>query len=140
MVSLLLDTNVISELRRGDRCDAHVRSWAASVDQSELYTSVVVLGELKLGVERARRRAPDFATELESWLGRIVTRMGDRILPIDRAIALAWGRLAASRTVPPIDGLLAATAFVHGLVVVTRNLKDFADLGVGCFNPFEPQQ
>jgi predicted nucleic acid-binding protein len=64
--------------------------------------------------------------------------MGERILPIDRLVALRWGRIAALRTVPPIDGLLAATALVHGLVLVTRNVRDVADLGVRCLNPFEP--
>jgi hypothetical protein len=109
-----------------------------STTQSELHTSVIVLGELKRGVERVRPKNPRFAAELERWLSRVVARMGDRILPIDQAVALTWGRIAAPRTVPPIDGLLAATALVHGFTLVTRNVKDIADLGVSCLNPFEP--
>ena len=137
-MTLLLDTNVLSELRRGERCDPRVRRWAFSIAQSELHTSVIVLGELKRGVERVRPNNPRFAAELERWLSRLVARMGDRILPVDQAVALAWGRIAAPRTVPPIDGLLAATALVHGFTLVTRNVKDIADLGVSYLNPFEP--
>jgi predicted nucleic acid-binding protein len=137
-VTLLLDTNVISELRRGERCDPRVRRWALSTTQSELHTSVIVLGELKRGVERVRPKDPRFAAELERWLSRVVARMGDRILPVDQAVALAWGRIAAQRTVPPIDGLLAATALVHGFTLVTRHVKDIVDLGVSYLNPFEP--
>jgi hypothetical protein len=138
VVTLLLDTNVLSELRRGERCDPRVRRWALSITQSELHTSVIVLGELKRGVERVRPKDPRFAAELERWLSRLVARMGDRILPVDQAVALTWGRIAAPRAVPPIDGLLAATALVHGFTLVTRNVKDIADLGVSYLNPFEP--
>lgn len=137
-MTLLLDTNVLSELRRGERCDPRVRQWASSIREAELHTSVIVLGELKLGLERVRPRDPRFAAELERWLSRLVARLGDRVLPIDQAIALAWGRLVAPRIVPPIDGLLAATALVHGFIIVTRNVKDFAGLGVSYLNPFDP--
>ncbi len=138
MVTLLLNTNVLSELRKGRRCDPRVRLWASSVDQSELHTSVLVVGELKRGIDRVRPKDPRFATELERWLSRVVARMGNRILPVDQAIALAWGRIAAARTVAPIDGLLAATALTHGLTMVTRNVKDIAELGVSYMNPFDP--
>lgn len=137
-MSFLLDTNVLSELRRGARCDPRVRAWATSGVQPELHTSVVVLGELKRGIERARPRDPAFAAELERWLTRVINTMGRRILPVDQAIALTWGRITALRTVPPLDGLLAATAMVHGFSVVTRNVKDMADLGVSYLNPFAP--
>lgn len=137
-MTLLLDTNVISELRRGGRCDPRVRDWALSTTQSELHTSVIVLGELKRGIELVRPKDPGFAAALERWLSRLAARMGDRILPVDHAVALTWGRIAAPRTVPPIDGLLAATALVHGLTLVTRNAKDIADLGVSYLNPFDP--
>jgi len=136
-VSFLLDTNILSELRKGRRCDPWVRSWAKA-SESQLHTSVVALGELKRGVERVRPKDPRFAAELERWLTRLIATMGSRILPVDEAVALEWGRLAAARTVPPIDGLLAATAIVRGMTLVTRNVKDFADLGVSYLNPFEP--
>jgi hypothetical protein len=137
-VSFLLDTNVLSELRKGGRCHPNVGHWIATVDDLELHTSIVVLGELKQGIERVRPRNASFAGELERWLRRVIGHMGRRILPVDQAIALAWGSLAAPRTVPPIDGLLAATAMVHGLTVVTRNVRDIADLGVSYLNPFDP--
>jgi toxin FitB len=133
----LLDTNVLSELRKGYRGEPRVRQWAAGVEP-ELATSVVVLGELKRGAERVRPRDPRFAAELERWLTRVILVMDGRILPIDQSIALDWGRVTARRTVPPIDGLLAATARVHGLTLVTRNVRDFADLGVSYLNPFDP--
>jgi toxin FitB len=136
-VSFLVDSNILSELRRGRRCHPAVWQWARQAED-ELHTSVVVLGELKRGIERVRPKDPRFAAGLERWLTRLVERMAGRILPIDQAVALEWGRITAPRTVPPIDGLLAATALVRGMVVVTRNVKDFADLGVSYLNPFEP--
>jgi predicted nucleic acid-binding protein len=139
LVSFLLDTNVLSELRKGRRCEPRVQQWAAAAE-SELHTSVIVLGELKRGIERVRPRDPGFAGELERWLMRLILMMGRRILPVDQAIALEWGRISVPRTIPPIDGLLAATALVHGLTMVTRNVRDFADLGVSYLNPFEPLQ
>jgi len=135
-VSYLLDTNVLSELRRGRRCAPSVLRWAKSAEH-ELHTSVIVLGELKRGVEHVRPKDPRFAAELERWLTRLMTTMAARILPVDQAIALEWGRISVPRTVPPIDGLLAATALVRGMTLVTRNVKDFADLGVSWLNPFE---
>jgi toxin FitB len=137
LVSFLLDTNILSELRKGLRCEPRVQQWAAAAE-SDLHTSVVVLGELKRGIEHIRPRNPRFAGELERWLMRLILTMGRRILPVDQAVALEWGRISVPRTVPPIDGLLAATALVHGLTMVTRNVKDFADLGVSYLNPFEP--
>jgi predicted nucleic acid-binding protein len=138
VVTLLLDTNVLSELRKGERCDPLVRRWAFTTTRSELHTSVIVLGELKGGIERVRPKDPRFAAELERWLSRVIARMGDRILPVDQAIALTWGQIAAARTMPPIDGLLAATALVHGFTLVTRNVRDIAELGVSYLNPFDP--
>jgi predicted nucleic acid-binding protein len=137
-VSFLLDTNVLSELRKGRRCDPNVTRWMDTVDDLEIHTSVVVLGELKRGIERVRPKNPTFAGELERWLTRMIVSLGRRVLPVDQAVALAWGVLSAPRTVPPIDGLLAATAMVHGHTIVTRNVKDMADLGVSYLNPFEP--
>ena len=116
-----------------------MREWAKTAEP-ELHTSLVALGELRRGVERVRRKDPRFAAELERWLTRLIATMGSRILPVDRAIALEWGRISAPRSVPPIDGLLAATALVRGMTLVTRNVKDFADLGVSYLNPFEAGQ
>jgi toxin FitB len=89
----LIDTNVISEWRKGARCDANVASWFTSIDDNDLYLSVLVLGEIRRGIELLRRRDPVQARALESWLARVDVAFGDRILPIDREVADEWGRL-----------------------------------------------
>jgi predicted nucleic acid-binding protein len=137
-VSFLLDTNVLSELRKGRRCHPNVGRWIAAVDDRDIHTSVMVLGELKQGIERVRPKNPSFAGELERWLTRLIASMGKRILPVDQAVALTWGVLSAPRAVPPIDAMLAATAMVYGYTIVTRNVRDMVDLGVSYLNPFEP--
>ena len=136
-MSFLLDTNVLSELRKGRRCNPLVLQWARTAE-SEFHTSVVALGELKRGIERVRPRNPLFAAELERWLTRLIATMGARILPVDHAVCLEWGRISAHRSVPVLDAMFAATALVRGYVLVTRNVKDVADLGVSYLNPFEP--
>ena len=133
----LLDTNVISEVRKADRCNAGVTRWFAGVRDGDLFTSVVVTGEIRQGIERLRRRDSRQAENLERWLEEVVTSYADRILPIDGRVADAWGRLGAVRPVPVIDGLLAATARVHDMTLVTRNAPDVKGLGVPVLNPFE---
>jgi hypothetical protein len=135
-VSFLIDTNVISEVRKGPRCDARVAAWYASVDDAYLYLSVLVLGEIRKGVEQARARDPQKAEALEIWLANVADAFGDRVLPIDRAVTMEWGRMSAARPVPVIDALLAATARIHGLTLVTRNDGDVAGLGASVLNPF----
>ena len=133
----LLDTNVISEVRKADRCNAGVTRWFAGVSDGDLFISVVVTGEIRQGIERLRRRDSRQAENLERWLEDVVTSYADRILPIDGRVADAWGRLGAARPVPVIDGLLAATARVHDMTLVTRNAPDVKGLGVPVLNPFE---
>lgn len=135
-MSLLLDTNVLSELRKGARADARVRAWFENVSPEEIFLSVLVLGELRRGIESIRRRDAAQAAALERWLTRITTGHGERILSIDGTVADRWGHLAARRAASVIDTLMAATALVHGLVLVTRNVKDVAWTGVSCLNPF----
>ena len=135
-MSFLLDTNVVSELRKGARADRKVAAWLRSVGDGDLYLSALVLGEIRKGVEQLRRRDVLQATALETWLHRITVEFADRALPVDRLIADEWGRIAAVRSIPPIDALLAATAKVHGMILVTRNEADFAMTGVELFNPF----
>ena len=136
-MSFLIDTNIISEIRKKARCDRHVAAWYASTDDGELYLSVLVIGEIRRGIELARRRDPAKADGLERWLDEVDTAFGDRILPIDRDVAEAWGRMNAERPIPVVDGLLAATAKVHGMTLVTRNAADVAHLGADVLNPFE---
>ena len=135
----MLDTNIISELRKGSRCDANVAAWYAQVESDELFLSVLTLGEIRKGVERARRRDPARARVLEHWLADLPTAYADRLIPVDRAIADEWGRMAAIRTLPIIDGLLAATAKVNDLTLVTRNVDDVTGLGAKFLNPFAPR-
>ncbi|MSO93054.1 MAG: type II toxin-antitoxin system VapC family toxin [Rhodospirillales bacterium] len=137
-MSYLIDTNVISEVRKGARCDPHVAAWYESIDDESLYLSVLVLGEIRSGVERARRRDPARAKALDTWLSDVRDAFAERVLPIDRDIADEWGRMSAQRPVPVIDSLLAATAKVHGLTLVTRNVADVAGLGADVLDPFEP--
>ena len=135
---VLMDTNIISEIRKGRRCDAAVAEWYAGVAEGELYLSVLVLGEIRKGAELARRRRDYAQAEaLESWLQIVAERFAERILPVDAATALTWGRLTALRPLPVIDGLLAATALTQDMILATRNLADFQGLGVQLLNPFE---
>jgi predicted nucleic acid-binding protein len=136
-VKVLVDTNVIAELRKGARANARVLSWFASLDAEAIVLSVLTIGEIRRGIENVRRRDPPAARSLERWLRRIITDYSDRILPIDQAIAEEWGRLNVPDPVPVVDGLLAATAKIHGLTLATRNVKDVARTGVRLVNPFE---
>jgi predicted nucleic acid-binding protein len=138
-VNCLIDTNIISELRKGAQCDAHVAAWYASIDDDELYLSVLVLGEIRKGIERARPKLPTQAKALEDWLTTVTHSFAERVLPVDQAVAEEWGRMSAKRPVSTIDALLAATAKVNGMTFVTRNLTDVADLGASVLNPFEPR-
>ena len=135
-MSWFIDTNVLSELRKGPRADAGVTQWFADVADDAIFTSVLVLGELRRGVELVRRRDEVAATSLERWLDEMVGWFPERVLPVDDAVADRWGRLNVPNPVPAIDGLLAATALVHGLTLVTRNVSDFASTGVAVHNPF----
>jgi predicted nucleic acid-binding protein len=136
----LIDTNVISEWRKGTRCDANVASWFASIDADDLYLSMPALGEIGKGIEGLRSRDPLQARALDTWLARVDKAFGDRILPIDGEVADEWGRLNAIRPISVVDGLLAATAKIHQLTLVTRNESDVAGLGATVLNPFHPIQ
>jgi predicted nucleic acid-binding protein len=136
-VSYLIDTNVISELRKGKRANSAVVSWFASLADDEVFLSALTLGEIRRGIESIRRRDSAAASVLESWLGRIAEAHRDRIVPVDRAIAEEWGRMNAPDPLPVVDGLLAATAKVAGLTLATRNTDDIARSGVSFFNPFD---
>jgi predicted nucleic acid-binding protein len=134
-VSWLVDTNVLSELRKGERAEVGVRSWFAEVDDAELFTSVLVLGEIRRGIESIRRRDKPSALALEQWLVRLAMGFGERVLPIDVRTADRWGSLNVPDPVPTVDGLLAATALEHDLVLVTRNVRDVAATGVQVLDP-----
>ena len=138
-MSYLLDTNVISELRKRERGHAGVVRWAASVDPRDLHTSVLVIGELRRGIELKRRTDAAQATALTLWLDKLRAGLGARILSVDERVAEAWGRLGIPDPLSVIDGLIAATAIVHSLTVVTRNVADLARTGVTVLDPFSSQ-
>jgi len=135
-LSFLLDTNIVSELKRGRKCDPRVAAWHAAQVSSDLFVSVLTLGELRKGVDMLRPRDAARAQLFEGWLVDIESDFQDRIIPIDIHVADRWGRLAATRPLPPIDALLAATALVHDLTLVTRNTRDIASTGVRLLDPF----
>jgi toxin FitB len=135
-VSYLIDTSIISEVRKGDRCDQHVSVWYASIADRDLFLSTLVLGEIRKGIELARPRDADKAAALERWLRQVEAAFGSRVLGIDNAVSDKWGRMSAVRPIRVIDGLLAATAMTNGLTLVTRNDRDIVGLGAAVLNPF----
>ena len=134
MTGFLLDTNVVSELRKGQRTDGGVADWFAEHASAELWVSVLVVGELRRGVELIARRDRSAAEAIGLWLDSVVVDYADRILPITARIAQRWAVITVP--VPVVDGLLAATALEHELILVTRNLEDVGGTGVRCVNPF----
>jgi toxin FitB len=137
-VNYLLDTNVVSEIRRRIP-HGNVLAWLESVPHEALFLSVIVVGEVRAGIDRLRPRDSAQADVFEAWLGELLTSFADRIVPIDVAVAEEWGRLAARRTVAVEDGLMAATANVHGMTFVTRNVTDVAGTSTRVVNPWDPR-
>lgn len=135
-MTYLLDTNIVSERQRL-RPDPGVMDWLRSTPGRHLYLSVLVVGELRRGVESLRLRDPARALAPLSWLNDLVASFNDRILPVTVSVAEEWGRLGVPDRLPTVDSLIAATARVHDLTVVTRNVKDFERAGVPVLNPFE---
>lgn len=133
----LIDTNVISEARRGPRANVGVRNFFGGVDAAETFLAALTLGELRRGVEKVRYLgdAPQ-AQLLMQWLENVEQSFADRILPFDADCAKVWGRLMVPHPQHPIDKQIAATALIHDLTVVTRNVADFAGTGVKLLNPF----
>jgi predicted nucleic acid-binding protein len=132
----LLDTNILSELRKRERGDVKVIDWFHSVPEEKLFLSVLVLGEVRKGIELVRRRDPIQAQALEAWLSALETTYEQRLLTITASICDRWGRLSALRPISAIDSLMAATALENSMVLVTRNTDDFQHTGVPLLNPF----
>jgi toxin FitB len=134
----LLDTNVVSELRKRERADQHVRRWLDRHIDADFWLSVLVVGELRRGIELLKRRDAMAAGNLHAWFDETVDEFADRILPVTIAISCRWAILSVPDPVPMVDGLLAATAIEHDLTLVTRNVRDVARTGVVHLNPFDP--
>ncbi len=135
-MSYLLDTNIISELRKGERANSNVAAWFAGIADEEVFLSVLTIGEIRRGIESVRRRDPDSAAALDRWLALLTEAYADRILSVDRAVAEEWGRMNVPDPLPVVDGLLAATARVLGLTLVTRNVADVKGTGAQLLDPF----
>ncbi|SMG61538.1 hypothetical protein SAMN06265784_1238 [Paraburkholderia susongensis] len=133
----VLDTNVVSELRKGRRADANVAAWAASVDASTLFVSAVTIMELETGVLLIERRDPPQGALLRAWLEQhVLIEFAQRVLPVDTVVALRCARLHVPDRRSERDALIAATAIAHGMTVVTRNVADFQATGVALINPW----
>ena len=133
---LLLDTDVISALRRPER-HPQVAQWVSAQQPSELFLSAVTIGEIRRGITQQERRNAPFARDLTVWLTSLLTLYGDRVLAFDVPAAQRWGRLSASLGHDSNDLMIAAIALEHGLTVVTRNVSHFTPTGVPLFNPFD---
>ena len=136
----LLDTNVVSEMRkiRVGKADSHVAEWAESIDATDLYLSAITIQELEIGVLLAERRDPSQGSIFREWMnGHVLPAFTGRILAVDTAVAQRSARLHVPDPRPVRDGLIAATALVHRMVVVTRNAGNFQPMGVELFNPWQ---
>jgi len=137
-MKFLVDTNVLSELRKGVKCHPSVAKWSETELRSKGGAiSVLTIGEIQKGILLLKARDPNQAAALEAWLTGLNQNFFDRILPINTLVALEWGRLNAERPPPAVDSMLAATANVFGLVLATRDINDLKNVPVRTVNPFE---
>lgn len=134
----LIDTDVLSALRRRERSPEFVR-WVSARRTTDLYLSVVSIGEVERGIVRQQRRDPAFARVLAAWLDSVLVLYRERILAVDLSTARRWGRLSGALGHDGADLLIAATSLEHGLTVVTRNVRHFEPTGVPVLNPFVPR-
>ncbi len=135
----LLDTNVVSELRKAKsgKADGNVVAWANTIPVSKMFLSSITVLELEAGILLAERRDPAQGSILRAWLeARVLPTFADRVLPVDTAVALRCAKLHVPNPRPERDALIAATALVHGMCMVTRNVEDFQATGVGILNPW----
>ncbi|WP_314963840.1 type II toxin-antitoxin system VapC family toxin [Bradyrhizobium cosmicum] len=130
----LVDTNVVSEARRGS---AQATGWLRSVEPASVHLSTLTLGEIMRGIALKQKSDSKAAAHLAEWLRKLRHDHADRILAVTDQISVEWGRIAAIRPRGDIDGLIAATAIVHDLILVTRNVGDFEDTGATVINPWE---
>ena len=133
----LLNTNILSELRKGVRCDPNVSHWAAKESTQAHYISVLSLGEIGKGIKLLRKKLPEKCAPLKNWLEKLHSHYAHCTISITAEISERWGELSSIRSLPVIDSLIAATALEFGLTLVTRNAKDFDGLGISIVKPFQ---
>jgi len=136
----LVDTNVVSELKRGRNAAPAVAAWFGAVPAEQIFTSVVVLGELRRGIELLARRDKPQAEKLERWYASMRQQLGTRVLPVDEPVMMMWSRISVPDPLPSYDGLIAATALVHDMTVATRNTADFRRVGVTAVDPWSDRR
>ena len=131
----LLDTNVVSEISKRTP-NSGVLQWFNDADDTDLFLSVITIGEIRKGIEQQRRTEPGRADRLEATLNTIRVDYRDRVIAVSEAVAEEWGRMCMVYPNHPVDNLLSATTKVHGMTIVTRNIRDVAIHGISCLNPF----
>lgn len=138
MQGYLLDTNVLSEIRKGSqRAQPQVWKWWQSMRNTELFLSVMTLGEIRKGIDRLSSRDAAQALVLERWFAEVKSVFLERMIDVTPSVAEGWGRMQAVRSLPEVDALIAASALQHDLTLVTRNEADFVGLGIRVLNPFQ---
>lgn len=136
-MNVLVDTNVISELKRGRNATPRVVAWFAALSPQNVFTSVIVLGEIRRGIELVARRDRPQAEALERWYASVRERLGQRVLAVDEPVMALWARISVPDMLPAYDGLIAATALAHGLIIATRNTQDYRRAGAQVINPWQ---
>ena len=136
-MNVLVDTNVISELKRGRNAAPRVVAWFAALSPQNVFTSVIVLGEIRRGIELVAIRDKPQAEALEHWYASVREQLGDRVLAVDEPIMTLWARISVPNMLPAYDGLIGATALAHGLTIATRNAEDFRRTGAKVINPWQ---
>ena len=139
-MSILVDTNVVSELKRGRNAAPAVTAWFATMPAEQIFTSVVVLGEVRRGIELIARCDKAQAEMLERWYASMRQQLGTRVLPVDEPVMMMWSRISVPDPLPAYDGLIAATALVNNMTVATRNTADFRRVGVTVVDPWSDRR
>jgi predicted nucleic acid-binding protein len=136
-LNYLVDTNVISEVRKSSRANRQVQDWWNSVQASSVYLHVLTIGEIQRGILQLQKTDRKQAKFLSAWLYGLSRLFSNRLVTLDLAAALVWAEIQLNRTLPHVDSVIAASAIRHDMTLVTRNVRDVRGTGVRCFNPFE---